>query len=139
MAGEKYSIWIPIFRICRVSDDKVVITPPVLFGRGYVFDRTRGTVSISRRLLGFPISKTQAPFEQITSLSVKGHYEEGSSGYLTGSTYVPGTPGGTFFELTMKVGGKEFKIEKPTILANWERRGRAERIKAAIRRVIWSR
>ncbi len=81
VTGETYSIWIPLFRICRVSDDKVVITPPLLFGRGYVFDRTRGTVSISRRLFGIPISKTQAPFEQITSLSLKQVRTEGTQGY----------------------------------------------------------
>ena len=132
-----YSIWIPIFRICRVSDDKVVITPPVLFGRGYVFERTQGTVSISRRLLGIPISKTLAPFEQITSLSVTRVWRKGTPGYsspymLTGS--VPATPGGWSYGLTMRVGGEEFKIGR-----GWQRRGRVARIEAAIRRVIRSR
>ena len=122
-----------------MSDDKVVITPPVLFGRGYVFDRTRRTVSISRRLMGIPISKTQAPFFQITSLRVNRVYVEGTKAHfsdpsLTG--YVPETSGGWSYVLTMRVGGKEFKIWR-----GWQEkgRGRVERIEVAIRGVIWSR
>ncbi len=71
---------IPFSRVCHLSDDEVVIPPPMLFGRGYQFDRRRQVVSISNRFLGFRTSYTQVPFSTITSIEVKKSYHEGHSG-----------------------------------------------------------
>ncbi len=67
MGGAKsYQIWIPYFRFCRVSDDTVEITPPILFGCGFVFDRIGQKVSISRRFLGIHGSHIEIPFSDIS-------------------------------------------------------------------------
>ena len=66
-SAESYQIWIPNFRFCRVSDDTVEITPPILFGRSFVFDRIRQKVLISRRFLGIHGSNIEIPFSDISS------------------------------------------------------------------------
>ena len=58
-------IWIPLFHFCLLSQNKVVVTPPILFGRGYVFDGRRGIVSWCRRFIGILISETEVPFSNI--------------------------------------------------------------------------
>ena len=63
---ESYQIWIPYFRFCRVSEDTVEITPPILFGCGFVFDRIRQKVLISRRFLGIRGSNIEIPFSDIS-------------------------------------------------------------------------
>jgi len=63
---ESYKIWIPFFRFCRVSEDTVEITPPILFGCGFVFDWIRQKVFISRQFLGIRGSKIEIPFSDIS-------------------------------------------------------------------------
>ena len=65
-SAESYQIWIPYLRFCRVSEDMVEITPPILFGRGFDFDRIRQKVLISRRLLGIRGSNIEIPFSDIS-------------------------------------------------------------------------
>ena len=51
---------------CWVSDAKVEITPPAIFGWGLLFDRARQTVTVRRRLLGFTLSHHEIPFSDVT-------------------------------------------------------------------------
>jgi len=130
------SIWIPMFRYCRVTGDKVIVTAPILFGRGYIFDKNKQLVTIRRRLVGITISKIEVPFSRINALAVTRVWKEGSPATYSYGMHYAGTPGGYFFELVMTVAGNgEFKIEKPDMFADWERRGRAERVEEAIRRL----
>lgn len=61
-----YSFWVEYFRRCRVNEHTVEITPPLLFGRGYIFDRDQRTLSMSRHFLRIPLSKIDVPFLRVT-------------------------------------------------------------------------
>ena len=65
-AGYTGWIWVPFFRLCRVGDDRVEITPPILFGRGFLFDRARQVVTIRRCLFGLPLSKEEFQFSGVS-------------------------------------------------------------------------
>ena len=56
----------PHFRLCYFGASKVVITPPLVFGRGYVFDGQRQSIEICRRVLGVPIAKSEVRFSDAT-------------------------------------------------------------------------
>ena len=73
---ESYQIWIPYLRFCRVSEDTVEITPPILFGRGFVFDRVRQKVLVSRRFLGIRGSNIEVPFSD-TSCQLQNQWHSG--------------------------------------------------------------
>ncbi len=64
--GYSESIWVPFFRRCRVSENQVEITPPVIFGRGYVFDRARQMVTVRRCLLRRTLSEEEIPFSEVS-------------------------------------------------------------------------
>ena len=64
-AGYTDWIWIPFFRRCLVGQGKVEVTPPIVFGRGFVFDGTRQVVSIRRRLLWMTLSEEEIPFSEL--------------------------------------------------------------------------
>ena len=53
-------------RLCHVGASKVVVMPPIFFGRGYVFDGERQIISICRRLFGVPISRSEVRFADAT-------------------------------------------------------------------------
>lgn len=62
----RHPTWIRFFRICRISEEKVTVTPPILFGMGYVFDIRRRLVSIRRWfLIVIPVAKREIPFSDI--------------------------------------------------------------------------
>ena len=82
--------WIPWFRLCWQNQDKIVLTPPLLFGRGYVFDQRREMVSICRRLLTIPLSKTEIPFSRVKDVSLRETYvEEQDTSTATGFSSNP--------------------------------------------------
>jgi len=64
-AGHHWSL-APHLRLCYFGEGKVVITPPVFFGRGYVFDGKRQVIEICRRVLGIPIAKSEVRFSDAT-------------------------------------------------------------------------
>ena len=64
-AGYTDWIWIPALRVCRVSEDRVEITPPLIFGRSFAFDWSPGVVKIRRCLLGVTISTEEFPLEGV--------------------------------------------------------------------------
>ena len=123
-----------ITSICRVTEDRVVVTAPIFGGKGYVFDGPRKILTITTRLFGITLSKTEVPFTNIASLELEKTFNPGAQ------TVVPGD----YFKLTMrldKIGaelaGKEaFEIENPDIFAMWKHRLRAERTESAIREII---
>ena len=55
-------MWIPYLRWCHIDEDRVEITAPLLFGRGFVFDGSTQVVIIRRRLLGISLSEEKVPF-----------------------------------------------------------------------------
>jgi hypothetical protein len=59
-------IRIPWFRRCRLGEDKVEVTPPKLFGSGFIFDRSRRVVSIRLCLFGRTLHKEEIPFSDIS-------------------------------------------------------------------------
>ena len=62
----RHPLWISRYRICCLTKDKVVVTPPIFFGCSYVFDGRRRLVSIRRRFLAIiPAGKTKIPFSDI--------------------------------------------------------------------------
>jgi hypothetical protein len=52
--------------LCYFGEGKVVITPPVFFGRGYVFDGKRQVIEICRRVLGIPVAESEVRFSDAT-------------------------------------------------------------------------
>ncbi|MFQ6026928.1 MAG: hypothetical protein ACE5Q6_05360 [Dehalococcoidia bacterium] len=93
--------WIPWFRLCWANQDKIVVTPPLLFGRGYVFDQRCEIVLICRRLLGFPLSNMEIPFSSVRDVSLRERDVEEVSVAGGAGTY-GGTSGGyTKFLITM--------------------------------------
>ncbi len=73
--------WVPLFRYCTVSDERVAVSPPILFGRGYVFDRSSRTVSVTRAFLRVPFSRVQIAFRDITGLTLTEIEEEHTTQY----------------------------------------------------------
>jgi len=66
-AGHHWSLF-PHLRLCHFGASKVVITTPIVFGRGYVFDGKRQLIEICRRVLGIPIAKSEVRFSNATLL-----------------------------------------------------------------------
>lgn len=58
----------PNLRLCYIGATKIVVTPPIVFGRGYVFDGKRQVVEICRRILGIPIARSEVAFSDATSI-----------------------------------------------------------------------
>ena len=109
-AGYSDWIWIPYFRRCWVSADRVELTHPIIFGRGFLFDRARQVVTIRRCLLGLPLSKQEIPLSDVT-ISLGSRYYKPTSGYYTGSFWSPGSPGGTqYFIKITTTDGREIKV-----------------------------
>jgi hypothetical protein len=104
---EYHSIRIGFIRRCRMSGDKVVVDSPILWGRGFVFDRHRLTASLYSRFLGIPISKREVPFSHITNLQVREVVENPF-------WQEAGMPGYLFFAVIMKLVDfrEELKIAK---------------------------
>ena len=73
--------WVPLFRCCKVGDERVAVSPPLLFGRGYVFDRSKQTVSVTRAFLRVPLSRVQIAFRYITGLTLTEIEEEHATQY----------------------------------------------------------
>jgi len=63
-------------RLCRISDDEIRIPLPRLLGRGYLFDRKRQVVLVSRRLL-WDASYIEVPFSNINFITVKESFYDG--------------------------------------------------------------
>ncbi len=64
-AGYTDWIWIPFFRRCWIGPDKVEVTHPIIFGRGFLFDGLRRVVTIRRCLLGRTLSEEEIPFSEL--------------------------------------------------------------------------
>jgi hypothetical protein len=73
-------IWITPVRRCWVHRDTVGISPPMLFGRGFLFDGTRQVVTVRRCLLRLPLSKQEIPFSDVTVRVGTGSYRFGYGG-----------------------------------------------------------
>ena len=65
-AGYTDWIWVPYLRRCWVGPDKVEVTHPIIFGRGFLFDGLRRVVTIRRCLLGRTLSEEEIPFSELT-------------------------------------------------------------------------
>ena len=130
MSGNvRYKVWIPFFRFCHVSEDKVLVTAPLVFGRGYLFDRSRRVVTIFRRIFGMSLTEMEVPFEMISDVEPRKYVR-----------HIGGSGGGTIskaFELVTTLYGTErvFRIESPLFASGWKDRRRAERTQQVIRRV----
>ncbi len=137
----RYRIWIPFFRFCHVSVDKVAVSAPLTGGRSYVFHGDIKIVTIATRLLGITVSRVEVPFANITGIELKTTYSQGSGGGGIGAV---GIVPGYYFELIMKLdhigaelaGREQFWIENPDFFSAWKFRRRAERTEAAIRGVL---
>jgi hypothetical protein len=123
-------IWIPFFRFCHVSEDKVVVTPPIVFGRGYVFDWQRRTVSVSRHFLGIPVSKIDIPLRKVRSLRVTETQRE-SSMLVSGAGMVSGGST-TVHKVLMEIAGHSEGFEVASLV---DSSVRARRILRAIQDV----
>ena len=130
-----YSERIPLgfFRRCWVSEDQVEVTPPLLLGHGFLFDRVRQVVTIRERLLGFTLSEEAIPFSDI-GVRVKGRYVKPSSGVLyPGGGVSPGSRGGIRYFVEMTIAHRRgFEVCEPQALDN---KARANRIVAAIHKL----
>ncbi len=88
------------FRRCWISADRVELTHPLIFGRGYLFDRTRQVVKIRRCLLGLTVSADEIPFSDVTvGLSSK-HVKDS---YVAFSEVPIWTTGGTDYFIEMRI------------------------------------
>ena len=65
-AGYSDGLRIPIFRRCWLGEDRIEVTPPLLFGSGFIFDRSRRVVTIRLCLFGRTLHKEELPFSDIT-------------------------------------------------------------------------
>ena len=122
---------------CRISVDKVMVDPPILWGRGFVFDRHKLTTLLCNRFLGFLISKAEVPFSHITHLQVR---EVVENPFLENPFWKQeGNPGYLFFVVLMKVANyrEELQIAKIQFSEKnkEEAQKRAEQIETAIRAV----
>ncbi len=126
--GHSDWIRIPYFRRCWISADRVELTHPLIFGRGYLFDGTRRVVTIRRCLLGRTLSEEEISFSDVT--------------VFMGQRYIADTydefgfvPGGDIYFIAMTMGR-----DKPRVKVFEEEslgdRDLADRILAAIRRVL---
>ena len=79
-AGYTDWIWIPFFRRCWIGPDKVEVTHPIIFGRGFLFDRAKQVVTIRRYLLGLPLSTKEIPFSELTMGKRKIAFDAGPYG-----------------------------------------------------------
>ncbi len=96
-AGDSDWIWVPAFRRCRISEDKVEITHPLIFGRGFLFDRARQVVTIRRCLLGFTLSEEEIPFSHL-SLRFRSEASHGEYGESYTSDFIDiEAPGHRFY------------------------------------------
>ena len=96
---------ISLFRDCLVANHRVVIPPPILFGRGYVFDGNLKIVSIRVRCLGMTISIVELPFQDIRSVTLNSKHYEATS--IAGNY----TSERTYYQVVMTVtGGREYNI-----------------------------
>jgi len=82
------SISIPLFRLCRVREDRVLVSAPILFGGGYVFDRAQQAVTIRRQLVGIRISAVQIPFSDI-AIRMESESRGTSQWYSYGGASIP--------------------------------------------------
>ena len=129
--GHSDWIRIPYFRRCWVGEDRVELTPPLIFGRSYLFDGTRQVVTIRRCLLGRTLSEEEISFSDVSVflghryIEEKTHYSE--SGPST-------TPGGLLYFIAMTMGRDKpwVKVFEENSLGD---RSRADRILAAIQRL----
>ena len=110
-------------RVCRISDDEIRIPLPRLFGRGYLFDRMRQVVSISKRWI-WHTSYTEVPFSNINFIAVAEIYHKGRDRFRD----LWGSPGSTQpildrfdFELVMLTSDddrEQFTIGKVSVLVS---------------------
>lgn len=125
-AGYTDWIWILFFRRCWIGPDKVEVTRPIIFGRGFLFNRTRQVVTVRRCLFGRTLSKEEIPFSGV-SIIVTSKYQPPTSISIDGGTF----GGGTTYGIKMVIGQRRI-----TILGESNTKGRIERVLAAIRTVI---
>ena len=132
-------MWIQFFRLCMVTEQKVVVTPPILFGRGYVFDRPRRTVRVSRCVLGLPISRMHIPYG---SFRLRVRENERSVTHYThiggAGTFATGKSVKRVYTIAMRVPGQHQELD----IGHFDRgissqvaKARAERVLGAIRHV----
>ena len=118
-AGYSDWIWIPYFRRCWVSEDRTELTHPIIFGRGFLFDRARQVVTIRQCLLGFTLSEEEIPFSHLSlRFRKKTSYGEYGDPYTSAAFIDIEAPGKRFFVA--------FVLSE----------GRAHRVLAAIQRLL---
>jgi hypothetical protein len=115
-----------------MSKDKVVVDPPILWGRGFIFDLTSRKALLYNRFLGIHVSKREVPFSHIIHMEVR---EVVENPFWQGA----GMPGYLYFAVIMKLVDfrEEFKIAKIQFSKKnkEEAKKRAERIETVIRAV----
>ncbi len=132
----QYRFWISWFRWCAVSEDKVVVSPPLVFGSGYVFDRKKRIVSASLRIFGLPVSKTQIPFHDIMGLSGGGGGRRQDVNPFSSVGPLKSTVERNFFAVVMEAAHEKRKREFVIAEVNWASpRKRTQRILDAVRDV----
>ena len=128
MTRPGYTDWIPIglTRHCRVDEDKVEITHPVIFGRGFLFDGARQVVTIRRCLFGLTLSEQEMPFSDVIMRCRKRRLQarEGIP------PYVRSRPARTVYFIEIAIAHRK-KIK----LCDVENGGLAERILAPIEKL----
>ena len=132
-AGYTDWIWIPFFRRCWAGPDKVEVTHPIIFGRGFLFNRTRQVVTIRRCLFGLTLSKKEIPFSDVT-IRLSSRYQAPTSGGYYGGGYSAGSRGGTvyFVEMHIARGKRRLKVFQEQ---GFGHTSRANRILAAIQKL----
>lgn len=109
--GNSYRLTVPqgrptfplLFRRCWVSEDRVELTHPLIFGRSFLFDRVRRKVTIRRCLLGVTLSRSEIPFSDVT-VRLRSHRVKDIHYGTDGSSTIPG---GTLYIMEMAIGPGE--------------------------------
>ena len=133
------SMWLPWLRWCRISENKVSVSPPVLFGRSYVFNRSRQIVTITRRVFGIPVSKLDVQFGDIVSVGVRETLESVNVGMAGQPQLLPR------YSLAMRVAdyNERFEIARYDpfwlIVSTTKARRWSDRIESAIREITGRR
>ena len=83
-----------------MSADRVELTHPLIFGRGFLFDRTRQLVKIRRCLLGLTVSEDEIPFSDVTVGLNSKHVKDT---YVAFSEVPIWTTGGTLYFIEMRI------------------------------------
>lgn len=105
LAGSVVGGMSPSFRRCKLSDNEFE-TAPIVFGRGFPFDRVRQVVSVRWRLLWFTVAEETIPFRDarivFRSKTIAGQYGASRTEFTALDLR---TPYGSFLKVTEEPSG----------------------------------